>query len=359
MRKIFSLILVLMLSFGLMSTLVACNVTQEPKYSEEYVFNDTHHWRVQTNGKGDPIDYEAHYNPKNKGAGRCKCGYYFPCHNLVFEPTTVDGVYGYAVVDYDEDMYPNYYHVEVPKYYQGENDAEPLPVVLIGQSAFSNRSAGKCDIKIESIKLHEGLLRIDDFAFAGSALTEVVIPDSVKGTLHYTFIGSIELTKIKIGNGITRIDGYTFHNLSKVKEIILGNSVREIMPRSFLGCWQLETVILPASLESIPEGTEAPQNGTTMPLPQYVIFEKDFVKIFIQLTRDELNARTIPLFGRDSDGNLLNPDGSIAHRVVNNNGKYAQLTRTHWGINENWYGSNKVYCLGEWSYDSKGKPVVN
>ena len=358
MKKLLSLLLVLSLSFGLMSTLVACHVTTDPTYSDEYVYNDTHHWRVQTNGKGDPTDYELHYNPQNK-AGRCKCGYYFPCHNLVFAPTTVNGVQGYAVVDYDEDMYPNYYHVEIPEYYQGEDDEEALPVIEIADSAFSTRSAGKCDIKIESVKLHEGVLRVGDFAFAGSAITEIDVPDSVTGTLHYTFIGCIELLRVKIGNGVTKIDGYTFHNLSKVKEIILGNSVREIRTRSFLGCWQLESVILPASLESVPEGTEAPQNGTTTPLPQSLIFERNSTNIYFQITREELEARTIPLFGRDGDGNLLNPDGSIAHRVVNNNGKYTQLSFTTYGLNANWAGSNRVYCLGEWSFDSNGKPKAN
>ena len=89
MKKLLSAILVLILSLGITSTLVACDSSEEPsgpQYSEEYVYDETHHWKPQINGEGDPIEYGEHVNPKTGiGVGRCKCGYYFPCHNLVYE----------------------------------------------------------------------------------------------------------------------------------------------------------------------------------------------------------------------------------------------------------------------------------
>ena len=62
---------------------------------------------------------------------------------------------------------------------------------------------------------------------------------------------------------------------------------------------------------------------------------------------------------------MLNPDGTIAHRVtisykadgtINN---YVQQSYTTYGLNANWAGSNTVYCLNEWHYDQNGNPVPN
>ena len=362
MKKLLSLILVLIISLSVLPTLVACG-EEEPEYSEEYVFNDSHHWKPQINGDGEPIEYEEHYNPKlGKGVGKCKCGYYFPCHNLKYRLKTINGVTGYEVYDYDEDMSPNFYHVEVPKFYQGEEDLEPIPVISIARYALSNRphtataTYGQCDIRIRSIKLNEGLLNVGDGAVCYSDIEEITIPNSVVGDLHYTFMQCTALKKIVVGNGITDIQGYTFYGLPVCETIILGNSIREIRTRTFIDCGALRTVVLPASLVSMPEGSHAGNTGVCE--PQTVIFSGNKINLFYQITREELEARTIPLFPRNAEGSLLNPDGTVAHLVKFENNNFDQKSFTTYGLNENWHGQNNVYCLGEWYFDEKGNALV-
>ena len=355
MRKLLSFVLVLILSLSVLPTLVACGET-EPAYSEEFVYNDTHHWKPQINGDGDPIEYGKHYNPMvGSGVGKCSCGYYFPCHNLKYRKTTFNGVTGYEVYDYDEEMSPNFYHVEVPKFYQGENDSAPVPVISVAEYALSKRNShGKCDIRLKSIKLNEGLLNVGVGAFSYSDIQEITIPNSVVSELKTTFMQCTELEKVVIGNGITNIGSYTFNGLTKCHTVVIGNSVKQIWPRAFYNCGALRTVILPASLVSMPENSIKGNAQACQPLT--VIIPGSNVNIFFQITRQELEARTIPVFDRDANGNLLDKDGNIAHRVDEN---YNQKSFTTYGLNANWYGFNKVYCLGEWHFDQNGVPVID
>ncbi len=368
MNKLLSAILVLILSLGITSTLVACDSSEElsgPQYSEEYVYDETHHWKPQINGEGDPIEYGEHVNPKTGiGVGRCKCGYYFPCHNLVYNKITIGEVVGYEVVDYDEDMSPNFYHVEVPKYYQGEDDAESLPVISIGARAFSAASNGKCQLRIKSVKLNEGLLRVGSYAFSYSDIDQVTIPNSVVGDLHYTFMQCTSLEKIVVGNGITEIKSYTFYGIPKCETIIIGNSVREIDMRTFIDCGVLSTLVLPESLVSIPEKTHIMNEETGWGIENILIPGKS-TNIYFQITREELQKRTIPLFNRDEDGNLYDAEGNLfatVTAVYNEDGtihNYEQSRVTTEGLTVDWAGTNPVYCLDEWHYDQNGNPVPN
>ena len=371
MKKLLSYLLILAITLGVMPSLVACEEEPEgPIYSEEYLYNDDYHWLPQLNGDGK-MDYAEHYNPKGTNAGRCKCGYYFPCHNLIFSKIDIDGdeeIDGYQLVDYDEYMSPNFYHVEVPAYYQGEDDEEPLPVISIRRYALSNRAStatatyGMCGIKLESIKLNEGLLDIGDGAFCHSNIKEIVIPNSVKGELHYTFMQCSLLERIVIGDGVEEILGYVFYGLPKCEEIVLGNSIKEIKPRSFIDCKALKSVVLPASLISIPELSHL--SNAEGCEPQIKLFmNSGSPDLFLNISEQELRNRTIPLFPRDENGNLLNPDGTIAHKVTtsyDSKGQvsgYSQATCTHWGLAEGWSGDSTLYYLGEWYYDENNKPV--
>ena len=332
------------LSLSIMPSLIACGGSEEPVYSEEFVYNETHHWKPQINGEGEPIEYAEHYNPKSgKGVGKCKCGYYFPYHNLVYEKTTIDGIEGYKVVDYDEDMSPNFYHVEVPKYHQEPEDSEPFPVIAIGEYALSNRSNyGKCDIKLESIKLNEGLLRLETGVFCYSNVEEIIIPNSVKGDLVYTVMYSSRLKRVVVGNGATRINGYVFTGCDLLEEVIFGNSVTEILPRNFIYVDEIKRVVLPASLVSIPE-TELLGNTNTYEA-QFLLIQGNDVVYFMEITKEQHDALIITRKVRDEMGDVVNEEDKA---------------RTTYGFVEGWSGLSKVYYKGEWHYDQNGVPVPN
>ena len=361
MKKLISMLTVIALCVSISLTATGClfdiHIYQGggDQEEEKYVFNETHHW-IEVDGGASQKDYAEHSNPESgTNVGICKCGYYFTCNNLVYEKATVNGTLGYKVVDYDEEMSPNFYHVEIPTHYQGEGDSEPLPVLSVGEYALSNDpSNGKCGIRLESIKFNEGLLNLGKGVISYSNIQEITIPDSVVGELSYTFRGCTSLKKIVIGDGITGIGGYTFQNVVNCHTVVFGNSITEIRPRTFRNCNELKTIVLPASLVSMPEGSIA--DNAVGCAPQTVIFPGSGRNIFFQITREELQERTIPVFQRDANGNLLDKDGNIAHEVIYKDGEYIQQSYTTYGLNANWYGLNTVYCLGEWEYDENNVP---
>jgi hypothetical protein len=65
MKKLLTIIMSVILSLSITSSLTACGGSDEPIYSETYTYNETHHWKPQINGDGDPIEYAEHYNPQS------------------------------------------------------------------------------------------------------------------------------------------------------------------------------------------------------------------------------------------------------------------------------------------------------
>ena len=339
MKKLLTIIMAVVLSLSIMPSLTACGGSEEPAYSEVYSYNETHHWKPQINGDGDPIEYAEHYNPQSgKNVGRCSCGYYFPCHNLLYEKTTLDDVECYLVSGYDDSMSPNFYHVEVPEFYQGEDDLEPLPVLGIANYALSNRSGfGKCSVKLESIKLHEGLKSIGVGAFAASNITECIIPNSVTTPLYYTLFNCPQLKKVVVGNGVPKIDSWTFYYSTLIEEVIIGNSVTEIAPNNFYGKRDLKYVVLPASLISLPEYIYETSGQIGVRLETFVNCGN--VKIFIDKTYNEVEELTYePTPVKDAT---------------------IDTPRTTYGYVRGWNAAAPVYYKGEWHYDQNGKPVAN
>ncbi len=343
MRKLLSCIFAIMLSISVLPTLVACDKPQDPEepeapvFSEEYLFDDEYHWRPQINGS-EVVDYAKHYNPAGLNAGKCKCGYYFPCVNLIYEKTTINGVDGYELVGYDEYTSPYFYHVEVPTHYQGEDDSEPLPVISVGAGALSNRSGyGKCPIKIKSVKLHEGLLNLGVNAFSNSDLTECVVPNSVISPLSYTFFNCTSLKKLIIGNGVPKLNSWVIYYSTMLEEVVIGNSVTEIAPNNFYGMTQLKYVVLPASLISLPEYIYERSGEIGVRFEAFV--NCGSFNIFIDKTFDEVEELTYePTLV--SDATLDTP-------------------RTTYGYARGWNTSGTTYYKGQWHYGPDGIPVIN
>ncbi|MBO7213962.1 MAG: leucine-rich repeat domain-containing protein [Clostridia bacterium] len=323
-----------------------------PVYSEEYTYNETHHWRALLSGEGeDKTDYAEHDNEQ----GKCECGMYYDCtHLLDFEYHDIDGdgeVDGYRVIGYkDEEFYGNslYMHYEIPKVYQGEDDEEPLPVISIGYGAFSIGIVNNIlynSVPIESVKMGDNIVEIQDWAFRGSEIEELVIPDSVTNQYHHLWgstttgiiynlcDGCFRLRRVVIGNGITVLGAYNFDD--DVLEVVLGSSIRSIQSRAFYEIYSLEYLVIPASVNHIPEGSQL-YNGKNIPLISMLPLTAKTV-LYMEITKEEHDALIIPLRERDeTTGNVLNP---VSVGFVNG-----------------WNGNCKVYFKGEWRYNANGKP---
>ena len=354
MKRFLSAILLIIFAFSLSFVLVSCgdgdNDDGKPVYSTEFSYNETHHWRNQLNGTGT-IEYGLH----REDSGWCSvCHLYFECPNLRYEKVTINGVEGYEVTEFNDlDESEVIVNVEVPKYYQGEDDNEPLPVISIGKGAFncSTNSLAKTTTAIKSIKLNEGLLSIGNHAFTGSDIKELVIPDSVFGNylgdkyrygLMAIAVDCTMLEKVVIGNGVKVLAGSNFTGCIKLKEITFGNSLEEIRPRNFFYDYDISYAVIPASLVSIPEDSIY-SNKFYHRL--YGIFETKSTKLYFEITKEQYDVLIIPAKKRDlATGAILSPDTT------------ALTTR---GFTEGWDNGLTMYFSGEWHYDNKGKPVPN
>ena len=337
MKKLFSILISIILLFSVCQVLVACETPDdsEPVYSTEFVYNDTHHWRQQIGGT-EKIDVAEHLNT----SGKCKyCDYYWDCPNLYYEKVNIDGVVGYEVAGYDDFINPQYLNVKVPEYHQEPGDEKALPVISIGIYALSNRAnQEKCPVAITSVKLPNTLLRIQNYAFSKSNIKEIEIPDSVKGDLHYTFWECSELKRVVIGDGIERLLGYTFYQAVNVEEVVLGSSVREIKNTCFYLTQALKYIVLPESVASIPQRIYK-VNGHVA-CSSELFTQMGNPDIFMNITKEYLDSVIKP----------KTPKEQLTESLVN---------KTYTGFYEGWSGSSKVYYKGEWHYDENGKPVAD
>lgn len=304
--------------------------------SNYYTYNDTHHWYSQYNG-----ETKFNYTEHKSDGGKCACGKYLDASSaLTYTKTTIDGELAYEVTLYDKDS--SIVHVEIPAYYKGAGDEKALPVLVIAEGCF--KASG-----LKSIKLNEGLRYINRTAFCSTNITEIDIPDSVlgqqtsiypySGGLYNTFSECNELVSVKIGNGITIIESHTFASCKNLSNVVLGENVQKIGIRAFYECKSLKEIVLPASLNYIPEG-----EVYTPAVDKVVALNRCFTyasKIYMNITKEELIALTVPLYNRDE----------ITGEVIADN------IQRNPGFCEGWSGIADIYYKGEWKYDKDGKPV--
>jgi hypothetical protein len=103
---------------------------------------------------------------------------------------------------------------------------------------------------------------IGDFAFSGTSLTQVTIPDSVREIDGGAFAACSNLTSVTIPDSVVNIpvwygwsDTGAFMGCISLTNVMIGSSVTNIGERSFYDCASLRTVTIPASVTSI--GAEA------------------------------------------------------------------------------------------------------
>ncbi len=94
--------------------------------------------------------------------------------------------------------------------------------------------------------------RIGEGAFAYCfGLTDMVIPDSVKGIGGAAFHGCAALTEIVIPDSVTSIDDYAFAECSKLRKIALGKNLESIGKYAFDDCGSLNSITIPDGVKKI------------------------------------------------------------------------------------------------------------
>ncbi len=131
-----------------------------------------------------------------------------------------------------------------------------------------------------SYEIKEGTVNIAGYAFAGSAITSVKIPGSVRAIGEYAFTKCEMLTIISIPDSVTEIGYSAFSNCTELKSVIIGSGATKIASTAFYYCSKLESFSVSAENKEF-----ASQDG--------ILYDKN--KTYIISTPDALTgAITIP-----------------------------------------------------------------
>ena len=128
--------------------------------------------------------------------------------------------------------------------YKVEYGGETYYLTGIGGYAFDGS-------QIESITIPEGVTTLGEACFEDQReLTKVVLPSSVTEIGTAAFEGCESLSKIDLG-GTETIGDYAFEGCMCLKELILPESVRSIGKGAFQNCSSLKKVTIPCGVERL------------------------------------------------------------------------------------------------------------
>ena len=134
--------------------------------------------------------------------------------------------------------------IVIPEYitYEGER----YEVTCIGEQAFENRTA------ITEVIIPNSVTRIDKSAFKGcTGLTEIEIPESVGGNIYdMAFYGCYNLLRITLPGKLRVFRPQVFYGCKKLTQINIPQGVIQFRSESFCGC-NITNVTIPKTVRSI------------------------------------------------------------------------------------------------------------
>ncbi|MBO7125297.1 MAG: leucine-rich repeat domain-containing protein, partial [Bacteroidales bacterium] len=155
---------------------------------------------------------------------------------------TVTGISDYAFVSgratYDY-SYSEYSYLDV------NSIKIPSTITYIGENAFDidrfeiASAESFCNVSLNGGSWSRLYLN-------GSPLTDLVIPNSVKGAIDWRFNTS-SLETVTIGDGVTSIAPYAFYDCGNLESVTIGSGVKSIGNGAFDGCDRLTSVTCKAT----------------------------------------------------------------------------------------------------------------
>lgn len=121
----------------------------------------------------------------------------------------------------------------------------PYGVTTIGNYAFEN-----CE-SLTEITIPETVISIGEYAFTYTALTEVVVPDSVQTLKYRAFFCCGDLVSAKLPTTITTLGKDIFGFCKKLETVNIPTNITAIPERLFFRCTNLNNVTIPESVTTI------------------------------------------------------------------------------------------------------------
>ena len=127
-----------------------------------------------------------------------------------------------------------------------EFEGNQYPVIKINDRVFSD------NINLTSVKIDNGLVEICRLAFNGCQNLELVmLPESLTTLGSEAFSSCKSLRAVKIPSGVTAIPDFCFYGCSSLKSVTIPEGVTAIGDNAFGSCSLSNVLILPESLEKI------------------------------------------------------------------------------------------------------------
>lgn len=108
--------------------------------------------------------------------------------------------------------------------------------------------------RINAIKLHDKVSKIESWCFASCPLKEFRFPALITVVARRQFNACGDLETVYLTEQITEIQSYAFVLCTKLKNIILPSSLRTIRDHAFMGCNALKSIALPEKISLIGDG---------------------------------------------------------------------------------------------------------
>jgi hypothetical protein len=122
----------------------------------------------------------------------------------------------------------------------------PEGLEVIGSTAFSG-----CP-NLESINIPDSIIEVENSAFGNTPTLKLITWSSSLDVPDYAFKGS-GVASVVIPDGVKKIGAYAFDECANLRDVYIGNTVTEMGEKVFRDCVSLEVIdFLPGSLKEIP-----------------------------------------------------------------------------------------------------------
>lgn len=124
-------------------------------------------------------------------------------------------------------------------------DFDISKVAYIGSYTFNT-----CSMFAPTV-LSDALQTLGSNAFAGTAITEIAVPQTITALENNVFSGCQQLQKVTLSPTLRTIGSSTFENCTALSEMVVPEAVTSIGNNAFSGCSALSSITLPETLTKI------------------------------------------------------------------------------------------------------------